>query len=165
MPEPILSIKDLTVEFDTEDGIVNAVTDVSYDLAPARSLGVVGESGSGKSVSVMSVLGLIPAGRVVRGEAIYKGRDLLKLPQRELRDIRGGEMAMIFQDPMTSLNPVLTVGDQIGGGAQGAQPGHGRRRCAEARRSSCSSSSASRSPRSASTSIRTSSPAACGSAR
>ena len=114
MAEPILSLKDLTVEFDTEDGIVKAVTDVSYDLYPGEVLGVVGESGSGKSVSVMSVLGLIPAGRIVRGEAIYKGRDLLKLPQKELRKIRGGEMAMIFQDPMTSLNPVLTIGDQIG---------------------------------------------------
>ena len=114
MPEPILSIKDLTVEFSTEDGIVKAVTDVTYDLHPGEVLGVVGESGSGKSVSVMSVLGLIPQGRIVKGEAVYKGRDLLKLPQRELRKIRGGEMAMIFQDPMTSLNPVLTIGNQIG---------------------------------------------------
>ena len=114
MAEPVLSLKDLTVEFDTEDGVVKAVTDVSYDLYPGEVLGVVGESGSGKSVSVMSVLGLIPAGRVVRGEAMYKGRDLLKLSQKELRKIRGGELAMIFQDPMTSLNPVLTIGDQIG---------------------------------------------------
>ena len=114
MPEPVLSIKDLTVEFSTEDGVVKAVTDVSYDLHPGEVLGVVGESGSGKSVSVMSVLGLIPQGRIVKGEATYKGRDLLKLPKRELRKIRGGEMAMIFQDPMTSLNPVLTIGDQIG---------------------------------------------------
>ncbi len=113
MAEPILSIQDLTVEFSTEDGTVKAVTDVSYDLHPGEVLGVVGESGSGKSVSVMSVLGLIPQGRVVKGEALYKGRNLLKLPQKELRRIRGGEMAMIFQDPMTSLNPVLTIGNQI----------------------------------------------------
>jgi oligopeptide/dipeptide ABC transporter ATP-binding protein len=113
VPEPILSIKDLTVEFETEDGIVHAVTDVSYDLMPGEVLGIVGESGSGKSVSMLSILGLSPQGRIPKGEAIFKGRDLLKLPQKQLRDIRGGDMAMIFQDPMTSLNPVLSVGDQI----------------------------------------------------
>ena len=114
MPEPILSIKDLTVEFDTEDGVVHAVTGVSYDVGKGEVVGVVGESGSGKSVSVMSVLGLIPSARIDKGgQALYKGRDLLKLTQREMRDLRGGELAMIFQDPMTSLNPVLTVGDQI----------------------------------------------------
>jgi oligopeptide/dipeptide ABC transporter ATP-binding protein len=115
VPEPVLSIRDLTVEFNTEDGVVSAVTDVSYDLHPGEVLGIVGESGSGKSVSVMSMLGLIPSppGRVVKGEAIFKGRDLLTLPRRELRAIRGGDMAMIFQDPMTSLNPVFTIGSQI----------------------------------------------------
>jgi len=115
VPDPVLSIRDLTVEFDTEDGVVHAVTGVSYDLYPGEVLGVIGESGSGKSVSVLSILGLIPRppGRIVRGEAIFKGRDLLKLSRRELRQIRGGDMAMIFQDPMTSLNPVLKVGDQI----------------------------------------------------
>jgi oligopeptide/dipeptide ABC transporter ATP-binding protein len=113
-PEPILSIKDLTVEFDTEDGVVHAVTGVSYDVFPGEVLGVIGESGSGKSVSVMSVLGLTP-GRIPSGTAIYKGeRDLLKLPKEELQKLRGGEVSMIFQDPMTSLNPVLTVGFQIG---------------------------------------------------
>ena len=115
MAEPLLSIRDLTVEFDTEDGVVHAVTDVRYDLDGGETLGVVGESGSGKSVSVMTMLGLIPVppGRIVSGEALYKGRDLLTLPKKELEDIRGGEVAMIFQDPMTSLNPVLTIGDQI----------------------------------------------------
>jgi oligopeptide/dipeptide ABC transporter ATP-binding protein len=111
--EPILSIRDLTVEFDTEDGVVHAVTGVTYDLFPGEVLGVIGESGSGKSVSVMSVLGLIPAARIASGEALYKGRDLLTLPADELRELRGEEVAMIFQDPMTSLNPVLTVGVQI----------------------------------------------------
>jgi oligopeptide/dipeptide ABC transporter ATP-binding protein len=113
--EPILQIKDLTVEFNTEDGVVHAVTDVSYDLHPGEVLGIVGESGSGKSVSMMSVLGLIPMppGRIVTGEAVFKGEDLIKMPKRKLREIRGGQMAMIFQDPMTSLNPVLTIGDQI----------------------------------------------------
>jgi oligopeptide/dipeptide ABC transporter ATP-binding protein len=112
---PLLSVKDLTVEFDTEDGVVHAVTGVGYELHPAETLGVVGESGSGKSVSVMSMLGLIPVppGRIVSGEALYKGRDLLTLSKKELEAIRGGEVAMIFQDPMTSLNPVLTIGEQI----------------------------------------------------
>jgi oligopeptide/dipeptide ABC transporter ATP-binding protein len=106
----------LTVEFETDDGIVKAVTGVSYDLDPGETLGIVGESGSGKSVSVLTMLGLIPQppGRIVRGQALYDGRDLLKLPKKQLRDIRGGDVAMIFQDPMTSLNPVFTIGDQIG---------------------------------------------------
>ena len=115
MAEPILSIRDLTVEFTTEDGLVKAVTGVSYDLAAGEVLGIVGESGSGKSVSMLSVLGLIPMppGRIASGEALYKGRDLVTMPKKELRELRGGEMAMIFQDPMTSLNPVFTIGDQI----------------------------------------------------
>jgi oligopeptide/dipeptide ABC transporter ATP-binding protein len=113
--EPILEISDLTVEFDTEDGVVRAVTGVSYDLYPGEVLGVVGESGSGKSVSMLSVLGLIPMppGRIVDGHARYKGDDLLTMEKRKLRELRGGQVAMIFQDPMTSLNPVLTVGEQI----------------------------------------------------
>jgi oligopeptide/dipeptide ABC transporter ATP-binding protein len=113
VPDPILSIRDLTVEFKTEDGIVQAVTDVSYDLMPGEVLGVVGESGSGKSVSMLSILGLSPQATIPTGEAVYKGNDLLTMSQRQLRDIRGGGMAAILQDPMTSLNPVLTVGNQI----------------------------------------------------
>jgi oligopeptide/dipeptide ABC transporter ATP-binding protein len=115
MAAPVLEIRDLTVEFDTEDGIVKAVTGVSYDLLQGEVLGVIGESGSGKSVSVMTMLGLIPRppGRIVQGEAVFRGENLLTMPKRKLRDIRGGPMAMIFQDPMTSLNPVLRVGDQI----------------------------------------------------
>src|SRR5215217_4324431 len=113
VPDPILSIRDMTVEFETEDGIVKAVTDVTYDLMPGEVLGIVGESGSGKSVSMLSILGLSPQGRIPKGEAIYKGQDLLTMSQKQLREIRGGDMAMIFQDPMTSLNPVLTVGNQI----------------------------------------------------
>jgi oligopeptide transport system ATP-binding protein len=115
VPEPVLSIRNLTVEFDTEDGVVHAVTDVSYDLQPGEVLGVVGESGSGKSVSMLSVLGLIPMppGRIVSGEALFKGEDLITMRKGKLRGIRGGPMAMIFQDPMTSLNPVFTIGDQI----------------------------------------------------
>ena len=125
MPEPILSIRDLTVEFDTEDGVVRAVTGVTYDLQPGEVLGVIGESGSGKSVSVMSMLGLVPQppGRIVEGQAVFKGRDLLRLPKRELRKVRGGDVAMIFQDPMTSLNPVLTVGGQIAEAIKTHHPG------------------------------------------
>jgi oligopeptide/dipeptide ABC transporter ATP-binding protein len=115
VPEPILEIRDLTVEFTTEDGIVRAVTGVSYDLMPGEVLGIVGESGSGKSVSMLTVLGLtpMPPGRIAAGEAVYKGQNLLNMPKKQLRDLRGGEVAMIFQDPMTSLNPVFTIGDQI----------------------------------------------------
>jgi oligopeptide/dipeptide ABC transporter ATP-binding protein len=114
-PDPILSIRDLTVEFKTEDGVVHAVEGVGYDVNPGEVLGIVGESGSGKSVSMLAVLGLIPQppGRIVEGEALYKGRDLLKMRKSELRKLRGGEMAMVFQDPMTSLNPVLKVGFQL----------------------------------------------------
>ena len=85
MPEPVLSIRDLTVEFKTEDGVVHAVENVTYDIAAGETLGIVGESGSGKSVSMLAVLGLIPQppGRIVRGEAFYKGRDLLRMPDRK----------------------------------------------------------------------------------
>ena len=116
MPDPLLSIKDLVVDFRTEDGVVHAVDGVSYDLYPGEILGIVGESGSGKSVSTLALLGLIPMppGRIVRGTATFKGRDLLRLKKRELRKVRGNEVAMVFQDPMTSLNPVLTVGSQLG---------------------------------------------------
>ena len=115
MPDPILELRNLTVEFATEDGVVHAVTEVSYDLHPGEILGIVGESGSGKSVSMLAVLGLIPMppGRIASGEALYKGKNLLEMPKHELRKLRGGEIAMIFQDPMTCLNPVLTIGDQI----------------------------------------------------
>jgi oligopeptide/dipeptide ABC transporter ATP-binding protein len=113
--EPILSIQDLVVEFDTEDGVVHAVDGVSYDVFPGETLGVVGESGSGKSVTVMSVLGLIPRppGRIENGKAIFKGQDLLTAPKDDLRRIRGKEIAMVFQDPMTSMNPVFKIGAQL----------------------------------------------------
>jgi oligopeptide/dipeptide ABC transporter ATP-binding protein len=116
VPDPLLAIRDLVVEFKTEDGVVHAVDGVSYDLFPGEILGIVGESGSGKSVSTLALLGLIPQppGRIVSGTAEFKGRDLLKLKKKELRRVRGNEVAMIFQDPMTSLNPVLTIGHQLG---------------------------------------------------
>jgi oligopeptide/dipeptide ABC transporter ATP-binding protein len=116
VPDPVLSIKDLVVEFRTEDGIVHAVNGISYDVFPGETLGIVGESGSGKSVSTMTILGLIPMppGKIVSGEAMFKGQDLLKLNKKQLQDFRGDEVAMIFQDPMTSLNPVLKIGHQLG---------------------------------------------------
>jgi oligopeptide/dipeptide ABC transporter ATP-binding protein len=116
VPEPVLSVRDLVVEFVTEDGVVKAVDGVDWEIYPGEVLGIVGESGSGKSVSTLTLLGLIPQppGRVVRGEAIFRGRDLLKMKKKDLRAVRGHEMAMIFQDPMTSLNPVLTIGNQLG---------------------------------------------------
>src|SRR5213080_4976275 len=104
--EPVLSIRDLVVQFATDDGIVRAVDGIGYDVYAGETLGIVGESGSGKSVSTLSILGLIPQppGRIVRGEALFQGKDLLKTSKKEMRRIRGNEMAMIFQDPMTSLN-------------------------------------------------------------
>jgi oligopeptide/dipeptide ABC transporter ATP-binding protein len=115
VPDPVLSVRGLTTEFVTPAGVVKAVTDVSWDLYPGETLGVVGESGSGKTVTAMSILGLVPCppGRIVSGEILLDGQDLLKLPEKSLRQLRGREIGMIFQDPMTSLNPVLTVGDQI----------------------------------------------------
>ncbi|WP_254781585.1 ABC transporter ATP-binding protein [Modestobacter sp. DSM 44400] len=115
MSSPVLSIRGLTTEFVTPAGVVKAVSDVSWDLHPGETLGVVGESGSGKSVTAMSILRLIqsPPGRIVAGEILFEGRDLLKMPAKELRQLRGSEIGMIFQDPMTSLNPVLAVGQQI----------------------------------------------------
>jgi oligopeptide/dipeptide ABC transporter ATP-binding protein len=115
MTEPLLSIRGLVTEFTTPDGVVHAVDGVSYDVFPGETLGVVGESGSGKSVTVMSILGLIPQppGRIAAGEILLEGDNLLDLDEKAMRKVRGKEIAMIFQDPMTSLNPVLTVGDQI----------------------------------------------------
>lgn len=112
---PILEVRNLTVEFETSHGVTHAVNDVSYRVEEGETLGIVGESGSGKSVHVLSMVGLIarPPGRIVRGEVLYRGRDLLKLTDAELRDIRGAEIGFVFQDPMTSLNPVLTIERQL----------------------------------------------------
>jgi len=112
--EPVLSVEDLRVQFWTGTGTVYAVNGISFDIAPGETLGIVGESGCGKSVSALSLLGLLPrAGRVKGGAARFAGRDLLQMKDRELRKLRGKEIAMIFQDPMTSLNPVLTIGRQL----------------------------------------------------
>jgi oligopeptide/dipeptide ABC transporter ATP-binding protein len=110
----LLSVEDLRVEFWTSRGTVHAVNGISFDIAPGETLGIVGESGCGKSVTSLALLGILArAGRVVGGRALFQGRDLLKMRGDELRAIRGKEIAMIFQDPMTSLNPVLTIGRQI----------------------------------------------------
>ena len=111
----LMEVKNLVTRFYTQEGTVYAVNDVSYTLQEGETLGVVGESGSGKSVHALSIMGLIPKppGKIERGEVIFQGRDLLKLSNEEMRLVRGAEIAMIFQDPMTSLNPVLTIGTQL----------------------------------------------------
>lgn len=111
----LLEVKDLVTRFYTQEGIVYAVNGVSYTLEEGETLGVVGESGSGKSVHALSMLRLIPMppGKIEGGEVIFQGRDLLKLSNEEMRLVRGAEIAMVFQDPMTSLNPVLTIGTQL----------------------------------------------------
>jgi peptide/nickel transport system ATP-binding protein len=112
--EPVLSVRDLRVAFASRRGTVHAVNGVSFDLAPGDRLGIVGESGCGKSVTSLALLGVLPpAGRVVAGTARFEGRDLLALPPDQLCAVRGRGIAMVFQDPMTSLNPVITVGRQI----------------------------------------------------
>src|SRR2546423_796811 len=114
VPEPLLSVEDLRVRFWTRRGLVHAVNGISFSIAPGETLGIVGESGCGKSVTALAMLGILPrSARITSGRALLEGRDLLKLKRRELRAIRGREIAMIFQDPMTSLNPVLTIGRQI----------------------------------------------------
>jgi peptide/nickel transport system ATP-binding protein len=112
--EPLLEVRDLSVAFRTEDGVINAVDGVSFALNRGEILGIVGESGSGKSVTMMTVMRLIiDPNAVFEGQVLYKGRDLMKLSQAEMRKVRGSEIAMIFQDPMTSLTPVYTIGWQI----------------------------------------------------
>jgi len=114
MADHLLEVKNLRVSFRTEDGVVRAVDGISFTLDPGEVLGIVGESGSGKSVTMMSVMRLITdPNAMFEGEVIYKGRDVMKLSRDEMRSVRGSEIAMIFQDPMTSLNPVYRVGWQI----------------------------------------------------
>ncbi len=112
--QPLLSVEDLRVEFWTQRGTVHAVNGISFDIAPGETLGIVGESGCGKSVTSLALMGILPrAGKITGGTAMFGDRDLFTLSDRELRRIRGRDIAMIFQDPMTSLNPVLTIGRQI----------------------------------------------------
>src|SRR5438874_5914032 len=115
MPDPLLEIKDLNVAFETNRGDIRPVRDASMTIYPGQTVALVGESGCGKSVTAMSILRLIPSppGKVLGGQINFDGRDLLNLSEREMRSVRGKEIAMIFQEPMTSLNPVYTIGDQI----------------------------------------------------
>ncbi|MGH2795830.1 MAG: ABC transporter ATP-binding protein [Actinomycetota bacterium] len=114
MPEPILEVRNLKVHFDTPDGVVKAVDGVSFAVAPGDRLGVVGESGSGKSVSFLTVMGLITRKYAkIEGEVLFRGRDLLGMSDDEIRSIRGKGMAMVFQDPLSSLHPLYRVGSQI----------------------------------------------------
>jgi oligopeptide/dipeptide ABC transporter ATP-binding protein len=112
----LIQVKNLQTSFFTPEGEVRAVDGVSFEIAEGKTLGLVGESGCGKSVTSLSIMRLIPSppGKIVGGEIFYRGRDLLKLNKEEMRKIRGNEISMIFQEPMTSLNPVFTVGNQIG---------------------------------------------------
>ncbi|WP_281424351.1 ATP-binding cassette domain-containing protein [Pseudonocardia nigra] len=174
-----MHVENLSVDFATDHGWANVVRDVSFTVAEREIVGLVGESGSGKTVTGLSVLGLVPSppGRRSGGSIRFQGRDLTALPERAMRDIRGNEISMIFQEPMTSLNPAFTVGDQIGetvrrhrgGGRRGAPP-PARPGGAPAGRpppapSRCSTWSGSPTPPAGCTPTPTSSPAACGSAR
>ncbi|NKE71688.1 ABC transporter ATP-binding protein [Candidatus Manganitrophus noduliformans] len=118
MPEPILQVQQLKTHFYLMEGVVPAVEEVSFDLHRGETLGLVGESGSGKSVTALSILRLVPdpPGKIVGGKILFEGKDLLALPEKEMRKIRGNRISMIFQEPMTSLNPVLTIGEQIAEG-------------------------------------------------
>src|SRR3954453_6736718 len=113
--QPLLEVKGLRTQFMTQDGVVKAVDDVSFYVMPGETLGVVGESGSGKSMTGLSIMRLIPSppGKIASGQVLFEGKDIIKMSDGQVRSIRGNQIAMIFQDPMTSLNPVLTVNRQI----------------------------------------------------
>ena len=114
MNRPVLTISQLATHFDTDDGVVKAVNDISLEVHAGQVLGLVGESGCGKSMTALSVMRIVPApGRVVSGSITFQGEELLSLPERQMQRIRGRKIAMIFQEPMTALNPVLTVGEQV----------------------------------------------------
>lgn len=115
MPVPLLDVQGLETQFKTQEGVVHAVNGVSFTLKEGETLGVVGESGCGKSVTMLSVMRLVatPPGKIVAGKAFFHGQDLLAMSNEEIRQVRGAQIAMVFQDPMTSLNPVLTIGKQL----------------------------------------------------
>ena len=163
MTEPLLSIEGLQTTFRTQGGEIAAVDGVSLGVARGRTLGIVGESGCGKTMLSLSVMRLVPPpGRIAAGRVLFEGQDLLDLPPAAMRDIRGNRIAMIFQEPMTSLNPVFTIGDQIAEAMRAHDRTPRPPRCAAARSRRCTAC-ASRPPSGASTNTRTSSPAACAS--
>jgi oligopeptide/dipeptide ABC transporter ATP-binding protein len=132
----LLEVQNLQTQFSTRGGVVRAVDDVSWDVEEGETVALVGESGCGKSVSALSIMRLVapPAGRIVGGRILFQGRDLLTLSEEEMRRVRGREIAMIFQEPMTSLNPVLTIGRQLTEGSEihmGASPSQARQRAVE----------------------------------
>ena len=163
-PPPLLTVEDLRVVFEGDRGTVTeAVAGVSFSVASGRTLGIVGESGCGKSVTALAIMRLLPkVGARVSGSVTFEGRELGSLPERQMQDLRGNRLAMIFQEPMTSLNPSFTIGDQIGE----ALSRHRGLSASAARRppSTCWSACACPPRTCASTSIPTSSPAACASA-
>ena len=110
-----LEIKDLTIHYITRSGTVRAVNNVSFSIGKGETLGLVGETGAGKTTTALGILRLVPnpPGKIIGGEILFEGKDVMKMTDEELREMRGGSISMIFQDPMTALNPVLTVGDQI----------------------------------------------------
>src|SRR5690606_17127777 len=115
MTAPLLSVRNLVVEFHTSEGTTRAVNNISFDVPQGKTIGIVGESGSGKSVTSLAVMGLLqkPAAKILQGEILFNGVDLLKCNDDQMRELRGNKISMIFQEPMTSLNPVFKVGDQI----------------------------------------------------
>lgn len=115
MSEKLLEIKDLTIEFTTDDEVVHAVNGLDIELNEGETIGLVGETGAGKTTSALGIMRLVPnpPGKIKKGKIIFEGEDLLDLPEERMREIRGNKISMIFQDPMTSLNPVMTVGEQI----------------------------------------------------
>ena len=133
---PVLEVRSLKTQFKTQDGVVKAVDDVSFYVMPGETLGVVGESGCGKSMTGLSIMRLIPSppGKIVAGEIFFNGDDILRMSDEQVRSIRGNDIAMIFQDPMTSLNPVLTINRQISEALQlhmGMNKGQARERTIE----------------------------------
>ena len=164
MADPLLAVEGLEVQFKTDAGILRAVDGIDLTIERGETLALVGESGCGKTMTALAIMGLVPepAGRIAAGSIKFAGTELTGLPPAERRAYRGARIAMIFQEPMTSLNPAFTIGDQIG---EGLMRHRGLSRRAARRRSSCCAGCMCRRRSSAPTTIRTASRAACASGR